>query len=290
MLDHFSAGRLDVSMGRGILLRDIMNLNPEADRRDEAVSGAIFREHLDIVRGLWTQEAFTHEGERYSYPYPGIKVPVGEGPVDPRLINADGEVIALQMVPMPFQRPHPPLYTVSESVRGFVMAAQQDLKPLTWLPTGEHYKELLDAYAEAREAITGTRLPRGENTGALRLVFVGESDEEARRITEPAINRLFDQMTRIRGRRIWLDHGEDENAPEIANAKPFDLMFERNHVFIGSPDTVAAQIQEMDDTYGVRHWLMQMTLPYISAADVTQSMRLFAHEVAPRFETVSVGS
>jgi alkanesulfonate monooxygenase SsuD/methylene tetrahydromethanopterin reductase-like flavin-dependent oxidoreductase (luciferase family) len=169
------------------------------------------------------------------------------------------------------------------------MAAEQELTPLTWLPTGEHYKELLDAYAEARERITGTRPARGENTGALRLAYVGETDEEARRLSERAIDRLFDQMTRIRGRRVWLDHGEDEDAPGIADAKPFDLLFERNHIFVGSPDTVAAQIQEMDDTYGVRHWLMQMTLPHISTADVSRSMELFSQEVAPRFETADVG-
>jgi alkanesulfonate monooxygenase SsuD/methylene tetrahydromethanopterin reductase-like flavin-dependent oxidoreductase (luciferase family) len=283
LLDHFSDGRLDVAMGRAILLRDIMNLNPEADRRDEVISGEIFQEHLDIIRNLWTAEAFSHQGKRFNFPYPGIKVPVGDGPPDRRLINEDGEVIALQMVPRPVQQPMPPLYTVSESARGFIMAAEQGLKPITWLPIGTHWHELLDAYADARERVTGTRPARGADTAALRLAFVAETDEEARRITEPAINRLFDQMTRIRGRKVWLDHGEDETAPEIADAKPFDLLLERDHLLIGSPDSVAERMQRMEETYGVSHWLMQMTLPHVKSSDVCESLRLFAEHVAPRF-------
>jgi alkanesulfonate monooxygenase SsuD/methylene tetrahydromethanopterin reductase-like flavin-dependent oxidoreductase (luciferase family) len=166
---------------------------------------------------------------------------------------------------------------------GFVMGAEQDLLPITWLPIGAHWHELLDGYADARERVTGVRPAHGEHTGALRLAFVAETDEEARRITEPAVNRLFDQMTRIRGRKIWLEQGEDETAPEIAGAKPYDLLLERDHLLIGSPDSVAERLQRMEETYGVTHWLMQMTLPYIQSEHVCESLRLFAEHVAPRF-------
>ena len=39
-------GRLDVAMSRGILQAEIINLNPDADRKDEAKSTAIFAENL----------------------------------------------------------------------------------------------------------------------------------------------------------------------------------------------------------------------------------------------------
>jgi alkanesulfonate monooxygenase SsuD/methylene tetrahydromethanopterin reductase-like flavin-dependent oxidoreductase (luciferase family) len=290
MLDQFSSGRLDISLGRGIIQRDIMNLNPAADRRKDEQSRAIFLEHLAIVRKLWTEEPFSWESELYRFPHPGIKSPVSGGPPDPRYATEDGEVIALGLVPPPVQRPHPPLYTVSEAAAGFVMAAEQDLLPITWLPIGRHYRDLLEAYCDARERRTGVRPPLGEDTAALRLCFVAESDAEARRIAEPAVERLFALMTRIRGRKVWLDDGEDETEPAIADAKPFDLLLERGHLFVGGPQSVAELIQNSVDTFGVQHWLLQMTLPDIVPERVRDSIRLFSDAVIPRVHGAGVAA
>jgi alkanesulfonate monooxygenase SsuD/methylene tetrahydromethanopterin reductase-like flavin-dependent oxidoreductase (luciferase family) len=281
MLDQLSGGRLDVSFGRGIILRDIMNLNAAADRRDEKRSREIFLEHLEIVRRAWTQDTLRWEGERFTIPHPGVKSPVGGGAPDPRFTDENGDVVALGLVPRPLQDPHPPLFTVSEAPAGFDMAAAHDMRPITWLPTGSGFHSLLETYADARERHTGARTAHGEDCAALRLCLVAESDEEARRIAEPAINDMFELMTRIRGRKIWLDHGEDENASAIVDAKPFDLLLERDHLFIGGPESVAERINRMVDTYGVRHWLLQMTLPGVDHEDVATSIRLFSDAVMP---------
>src|SRR5262245_3822549 len=70
MLDHFSKGRVDVAFSRGILPGEIMNINPEADRRNEEKSRAIFQENLDIVKKAWTEDPFRHHGERFTLPWP----------------------------------------------------------------------------------------------------------------------------------------------------------------------------------------------------------------------------
>ncbi len=127
VLDHCADGRLDVAFGRGILPIEVMNLNPEADRWGGADNSIeIFDEKYEIVQKLWTEEVFSHEGKRYTLPTPGTKYLHAPGAPDPEgWLDDDGNLVAFSLYPKCYQQPHPPLFAVTETERGFRDAARK---------------------------------------------------------------------------------------------------------------------------------------------------------------------
>jgi alkanesulfonate monooxygenase SsuD/methylene tetrahydromethanopterin reductase-like flavin-dependent oxidoreductase (luciferase family) len=272
MVDHMTGGRLDVALGRGIVPRDILNLNPQADRSAGDASKKVFAEHLAILRRAWTEDPFSWDGDHYTFPHPDLKARRAPGNAQAaKYVGEHGRVTGLAVLPRPLQQPTPPLFTVSESADGFATAARSGIRAITWLPTGDHLDELLIAYQDAAREADGRELARGEDCAALRIFLVAPTDDEARRLAEPAIERLFHGMTEIRGPRVW---GHD--AELGAGEKPFDYLMERDHLLIGSPESVAERLTRLADAHGVQHWLLQPTLPWFSQEAITQSISLFA--------------
>lgn len=283
MLDQFSDGRLDVAFGRGILPIEVLNLNPDADRWSAADrSREMFDENLAIVRGIWTQDPFSWEGPRYTFPVPGTKyIHAAGAPEHEGWLNDEGELVAFGMMPQPYQKPMPPLFAVTESEKGFRNAAQNGLRPITWYPTGKVLRHLFDVYREEVGATTGSTPPLGEGCGVLRLCLLAATDEEARRIAEPAVEDFFKFLVDVRGLQVWLDADEDPEDPRFREMKPWDLLMERDHILIGSPETVKEKMCRMTESHGIQHWLLQMGFPGISNPQVDRSIELFAREVMP---------
>src|SRR5215469_10982641 len=61
ILDHLLAGRLDVSVGRGVWPREGPNFHTNADPRNSDALMVLFRESLEVIRKAWTEEFFSHQ-------------------------------------------------------------------------------------------------------------------------------------------------------------------------------------------------------------------------------------
>lgn len=285
-LDHMTDGRLDVAFSRGILQAEIINFNPDADRKDDAKSKAIFAENLALVRAAWTQDPLSWKSEHYEFPYPGTKWPA----IAPRYLDDEGRVVGLSVIPRPYQPGGPRLFSVTDSTGGVQAAAQQDLGVITWFPT----RGVLDNLnADYQTELDGRddRDPRvSRKIGVLRGYHVAPTDAEARADTEAEVTRKVEMVDKVpsRGRKVWLDVGEDVNDPAIRDKKPFDLLFERDHLLIGSPDTVAAKMIEVARKHDVEHWVLS---PYSDENDelVNRSMRLLSQEVLPQVRSALGG-
>ncbi|WP_449282515.1 LLM class flavin-dependent oxidoreductase [Leucobacter sp.] len=279
MLDHMTAGRLDVAFSRGILQAEIINLNPEADRKDDAKSKAIFAENLAMVRAAWTEDPFSWHSERYRIPQPGTKWPEASD----KYLDEDGKVTGLSVIPKPAQPGGPRLFSVTDSPSGFAAAAEQNMSVITWFPTRSVLDNLNAVYQEALDRVEDPDPRLARNTAILRGFLIAPTDEEARELTEDEITANVEFIDKVpsRGRKIWLDAGEDPEDPAIANAKPWDLLFERDHMLVGSPDTVAELMIRIARERNADHWLLS---PYRDLDDdlVDRSMRLFAEEVLPK--------
>ncbi len=287
MLDHFSDGRLDIAFGRGILPIEVMNLNPEADRWGGADSSIeIFDEKYDIVQKLWTEDVFSYEGKRYTLPTPGTRYIHAPGAPKPEgWLDEEGNLVAFAMYPKCFQEPFPPLFAVTESERGFRDAAHKGIGAITWYPTGKVLTGLNEAYQESYREAHGETLPLGVNTSVLRMAFIAESDEVARKTTEAAIANFFRFICQVRDISVWLDEGEDASTIDwqsFTDAEAYDFMYDRDHLFIGSADTVREQMVRMTESHQVQNWLLQFGVPGVDhPEDVSSSMRLFAEHVMP---------
>lgn len=279
MFDHMVDGRLDVALSRGILDAEIINLNPEASRKNDAKSKAIFQENLDILRAAWTQDPFAWKSENYEFPVPGTKW----ADPSPKYLDADGNTNGLAIIPQPLQEGGPRLFSVTDSVSGFRTAAEQQMSVITWFPTRSVLDNLNKEYADAFAGVENPDPRVAPNTGILRGMLIAPTDEEARELTEPEVTASVEFIDKVpsRGRKIWLDAGEDPEDPAIKDAKPFDLLLERDHMLVGSPDSVAERMIRMAKNHNVDHWLLSL---YQENDDkiVDRSMRLFAEEVLPK--------
>ncbi|MEA2376211.1 MAG: hypothetical protein QOD13_118 [Thermoleophilaceae bacterium] len=287
-LDVLSNGRVECGLGRGITNRELANLNGHgADRRDPDRNWAYFLEGLDIMKAAWTNDSFTWKGEFFTFPEPGITDSYASWmPRDPRWRAEDDEYVGMTILPKPLQTPHPPLWNTVDRTPGFAVAAEHDMKPISWLRSPRALEEAFEVYRDAASARQGRELRLGEDCALLRTCYVADSFEEARAIAEPAIERLYGgYLGGIRARTIYAEPGEDLD--DSADESWFDFLYARQHLLVGTPDQVSGQIAELRDGVGLENMLAYMWLPGLTAEQTMRSLQLFSEEVMPRFSATA---
>ncbi|MBS1843625.1 MAG: LLM class flavin-dependent oxidoreductase [Actinobacteria bacterium] len=281
LLDQLTGGRVECGMGRGIAVRELVNMNRDSDRRNDKRNWALFRETVDIVKKAWTEDAFTYDGVFYQWPARGVPDHTTAWyPRDERYRSESGEYIAIDVVPKPFQKPYPPLWNVVDGTSGFRVAAELGLKPAGWLRSTAGMAEAFEAYREGVREFQGRELELGQECGMLRAVVVADTMEEARRIAEEPVSFYFGSyVAGHRGRKIFVEPGEDVDKSNESDW--FDFLSERDHILVGTPETVAEQLSRIRATTGVEHFLTLMTIPGIDHRNVMRSIELFGSEVKP---------
>lgn len=291
VLDHLCGGRLDAGFARGIVDFEVMNLNPKADRwsKGPEASEAIYDENFEIVKAAMTSSSLRYKSENYTIPWPNMKYKAGFGGIkNPNnvdhginTVDENGILAGLAIVPQPVQKPMPPMYNMTESERGFIWSAQHDVRPVTWYPTHKGLNYLYKVYQQELARAHGKHVELGEHCPILRMAFIAKTDEEARRITEESVDGFARFVNYIRRGNPWLDIDEDPNDPKFADVNMFDLLMERDHLMIGSPESVIERIKRLSKDMNVKHLLLQMGFPGIRGPDVESSMELFGKEVLP---------
>ncbi len=276
MLDYFSGGRVEIALSRGILKGEIVNLNPEADRADEEKSRAIFQENLDVLKQAWTAEKFSHKGERYTIPWP--ETAWNSKAMDPYK-GEDGFIESLPIIPQTVQKPYPPLYAVSQQEDGIRLAAHQGMGFITSHPAGKKLRRLNDAYNEEADKV-GRPAHVYRVAPAVREFYVAETEKEAREVMQNFVNARFDLISRVRGLQAWLDIDEDPEDPKLKAMEGFDLMMERDYLFIGTPDQVADRMVHMYEDEGWEHFMFGLGQAPVDA--LKRSMKLMSEEVLPK--------
>ncbi|WP_425840017.1 LLM class flavin-dependent oxidoreductase [Streptomyces fractus] len=276
-LDNMVDGRLDVALSRGILQAEIINLNAEADRKDPERSKAIFEEFLGLLRTAWSQDPLAWKSERFEVPNPDTNWP---GALAGPYTDDEGRATGLAILPRPAQTDGPRLYSVTDTPDGFATAARQGLDVITWFPTGGVLDRLNTVYAETVAGNGGPASAAPRSCAVLRRMHVARTDEEARAAVEGAVTSTVEYISKVRGLGIWLDEGESVDDPAVQGKAPFDLLFERDHLLVGSPETVAEKMTSMVRDRHVDHFVMS---PYLTEDEqaVEASLRLCATEVIP---------
>ncbi|MCC3768892.1 TIGR03619 family F420-dependent LLM class oxidoreductase [Streptomyces sp. UNOC14_S4] len=81
-LDRLSGGRLDVGLGIGWMRDEAAALNTDFGKR-----GAHLDEILDILRGIWTENPFAHEGPNWRIPRAHVDLRPAQRPHPPVLLG-----------------------------------------------------------------------------------------------------------------------------------------------------------------------------------------------------------
>jgi alkanesulfonate monooxygenase SsuD/methylene tetrahydromethanopterin reductase-like flavin-dependent oxidoreductase (luciferase family) len=283
-LDHSTGGRVEVAVAKGITNREISNLSHfDVDRRFAKGNEAIFLETLSILRDAWTKDPFTHSGAYYRFPRPGVQDSYAAWwPRNEGWRGEAGDYVGMSVVPKPFQQPHPPLSIVGDSKATFTTAADYDLKPITWLLSGDALVQNLELYRDLRIA-KGDDVELGQDTGLMRVCFIAPSAEQARELVEPAVELLYrDYLGGLRGREIYAQPGETISAADLA--KPwYDFLNDRGHLLVGTASEVTERIKELESTIGLNQLLVYSWLHGMQPEVAAESLRLFGQHVVPNF-------
>ncbi|MBI3434744.1 MAG: LLM class flavin-dependent oxidoreductase [Proteobacteria bacterium] len=252
MLDHLSAGRLEVGIGRGVSPYEM-----HFHKIDHARSRAIFIDAFRCISAGLAGERLTYSGEHFTY----ANVP-----------------LALR----PLQDPHPAFWYGSSNAGGAAWAGEEGLQFVTLGPVAMA-RENIAAFRKAlaargRPAQPKAEFPGGAAVGVLRYVVLADSDAEADRIARPA-------MAHHLARLNWLR--DNHASPEITaslripHGADVDACVNDRTLIVGTPARVRAQIIRQHGELGMNYLLAYMFFGTMTLPQALRSLALMRGEVMP---------
>jgi len=291
--DHLVKGRLDVGIARGTDSSASIQFHRDADRRDPKTNYRLFEEVLDIVIKCWTEDAFQHKGEFYTFPVPGWSE---TNPHlyrnDPDHYEEDGTLKALGVMPKTYQVPYPPIWQAADSTASYEYAAQKGHAVIGFGRSLAGTREAWTAYQEVASELCGRHLPlgitsNGQTLNAMRMFHIAETYEEAVHDARPGINEFFE--TAIGLNPNWARNGmvaknevlsDDDN-----NMDWFDFLEKYEMLLVGSPDFVAERIEKYQNEFNCQHLTLWPNPGFVPFKKVLKGIDLFAEKVSPRFSS-----
>jgi alkanesulfonate monooxygenase SsuD/methylene tetrahydromethanopterin reductase-like flavin-dependent oxidoreductase (luciferase family) len=268
MLDVLSGGRVDVGIGSGYQRMEFNSLGVDINE-----SRARFAEYVDIITEAWSKETLSHRGRFYDWS-------------DSRSVS---------VFPKPVQQPYPNLYVaVTASPETIEFAAQRGLRLLVGGPT--------DIMGIAPQVIgrwqTSMRAhghdPSGIDLPCAKGIYVAPTDAEAE-ADVAAVDRFWDLKILSQIGSPISPSGEVPPGYEHWNMRMKDrestirLNTAGTAALIGSPDTVAARLEELQGM-GLTYIFGGFSIPGMSQEQKMRSIRLFGQEVIPRFSDAVVSA
>ena len=247
IVDHISQGRLVFGVGRSSFLESYQGYNI-----DYGESRGRFAESLDIILQAWGDEPFSYDGEFYQFH-------------------------DVDLVPKPYQQPHPPVRVAVESRDTFAMTGSLGF-PI-FMRHQMSIPELQDLLAQYREARHLAGFP-GPNDVILQVgAYVADTPERA--YNEPYASA----MHRVRVIQQNLHQvGDQETYQRLQRSAnvTYDELLDR--LAFGTPDAVAEKIRWYQEELGITGISIDVNPGgQIPHDQVMNSLRLFAEEVIPQF-------
>jgi len=283
MLDQMSKGRVEFGIGRGVYGREAINMNIEADLKDQAKNFRLFEETLTIIKKAWTEDFFNHNGEFYTYPTPNFIWQHDMSPPNENFLDLKtNEIKKISVIPKPFQKPHPPIWQVVDGERSIQWAATNGLNTIMWIPTVKALKKRFEIYKESKSKAENREVPLGEGISLVRDMFVAETMEDAKKLAGEHIINYMRWVCHWRGLGNHMDPGED--LPETKSKLDllnYDFLHKRNLLF-GTPDYVVEKIKELQSELNLQNLQVWSNFPGIDHEACMRSIKLFNDEVIPK--------
>ena len=210
-----------------------------------AQRGARFEEQLTILKGLWTQDAFTFKGKFYDV----------EGTLEPK----------------PITKPHPPIW-----IGGWGELTLRRAATLgdNWIPgpTADlarllEGKQRFVAHRRAAGLTPVTEWP------LTRDVIIADTDAEARELAERHIMVSYRKEYAGGWKHPFID---------ASIATDLDTV-KKDRFLIGSPDQVVRDLRPYLEQYGVTHLICRLFFPGMPHRHIMRGLELIAREVRPAF-------
>ena len=236
LLDMLSGGRVNWGAGRGFARVEF-----EAFGVPPEESASRFRETVEIVLRAWTEERLSFAGTHY-------------------------RIDAVEVLPKPLQKPHPPVWVAATSEPAIEWAAGRGFSILmdphaTHTEIGRKRGLYATGLAAAGHSIAGRDLPMA------RLVALGDDSGKAEAIARNGAQWIVDSYFGLQHRPVRLA----EHTPEVAD--PVQRYLDEV-ILHGTPDAVVDQVLRLREEIGLEY-LLCAPLSY-------ESFMLLTEKVLPR--------
>jgi alkanesulfonate monooxygenase SsuD/methylene tetrahydromethanopterin reductase-like flavin-dependent oxidoreductase (luciferase family) len=259
VLDNLTEGRLECGFGSGTGPFTFAAYNvPWAQKRDIAL------EALRVIKGIWTQETFSFEGNYFKCKDIDLSIPL-------------------------VQKPHPPLWMPTRSRESIEEAASSSISTVAWVPSG--MKAVRKAFDDYREVYRRAQPPGPKpHIGLMREIYVAESDRHARAEGQFHWRNFWERRG---GARTYGAHGTTGLLTTLDGSRRHELMdMERSiaegSFICGSPETVIDQIKKIAIEAGADTFLGEFTFGELTQKQVFRSLGLFADQVMPELRKFTI--
>jgi alkanesulfonate monooxygenase SsuD/methylene tetrahydromethanopterin reductase-like flavin-dependent oxidoreductase (luciferase family) len=302
-LDQLTKGRTIVGFARGYQARWLNQMaqkvhvgatlsdKGEADR----INREVFEEVYQFLKLAWGDEPFRFKGKYYEYPHPqeGTPWPAHEWTREygfPGEVDDEGRIQMINVIPKPYQRPHPPLFQAfslsEETVR---WCAREGIRPTIILPQPEVVRKLGEAYVEeARKA--GRTLKLGQNIGVLRGIYLADSVAHARKLAESGMCVLgFREVFHHFGfTEAWREPADEKKYPAGKVPLPAsEVTAERiervKFAYIGTVNDVQRGLDELVEKVNPEWFVWQGDQGFLPKDEVKRQIELFGKKLLPRY-------
>ena len=255
MLDAISNGRADIGFARAFLPHEFRRFNISPDE-----SQARFREGLEQVGLLLSQENVTHKGQFHS-------------------------IENVTSLPRPTQTPRPKFWiAATQTQESFEFAARNGYALMT-IPIGP-IKPLVAIYRKVWKECGHPG--EGEIMIAFHM-FCHKDGKVARDIAREPFEDYFKAVSEsvsdwTSHKTVSKDYRDYDKSMEKMKASTLEGQIESGGAWIGTPDEIKANIASAFDKFGrFEHASIQINFGTLDFAEAQRSMRLFASDVMPAF-------
>ena len=291
MLDHLSEGRVDFGTGRSSAY-ELSGMGIDArNSRD------MWDESLTMIPKIWESDWFEYEGRFWQVP-------------------------SRQILPKPYQKPHPPIWVAALQPATYDIAAEKGIGVLAF---GSSAPESLEPYVRAyKEKVKNASSPVGafvnDQWASSTLGICLENDSEARELGAQSIKNFFGPgRPYVQGQKdvyerlleqwggvpdhlkanfsryvdVGVEQEEFENVLDLSGGSTIahkiwadldaDTLSDRAVIIAGDPDTCIRALKKHEAS-GIDQMMIMMQTETIPHEQVMESIELFGKYVIPEFK------
>ena len=263
MVDVISGGRLKFGVGRGYQPTEFKMLGVSMEE-----TRARFKEELEIIRGLWTQDNFSYNGKFYQLENVSLK-------------------------PKPIQK-EVPIYVASISPETFDIVVDMGLN-LTATPTLGTLEDLKVQLKEARQALIDKGMDPEDIDFPINLqMYVSDNAEVAYEKTKEYFGWYFSTVPTLLPGGIVPEIGKRNEVPESYEAwgevaknmtgLNFEQLRQGGNLHVDGPQALIEEIESMQETFGLKQLSCWHRVGGMSDKLVRESMERLAKDVIPYFK------
>jgi alkanesulfonate monooxygenase SsuD/methylene tetrahydromethanopterin reductase-like flavin-dependent oxidoreductase (luciferase family) len=198
-------------------------------------------------------------------------------------------------VPMPIQRPHPPLWLACSNEETHTLCGKMGLGLLTLVVMldPDEVARRIQLYRDALKEAQPVGSEVNNRAAVFYMVHCAETDKQARENAERAFMSYVNTIFTVGGQLQAAVTEGTRDVPQRAGVNlpkgvtrdqvNMDYLLRNRTVICGSPDTCIKQLEHIQKVTGLDHLMGMQQFWSIPHEKVMRSIELFGRHVIPRF-------